>query len=76
MNQKKAKRLHRIAEASTQGIPGVSYELGQPSRYEARRNDAGDFLVPYIFDKAARGVPKKLGYCTRSVYQKMKKLNG
>jgi hypothetical protein len=86
MNQKKAKRFRRIAEASTQGIPYTSYEVGQNPKFMARRVmklgtdgllvPTDDFVVPYIFDKVEKGVPKKLGYCTRSVYQRMKKLNG
>lgn len=75
MNQRRAKKLRRIAEASTENMPDISYEVGTPPVFDARKNKEGEFLRPYIFDKITRGTPRKLGYCTRKMYQDMKKLN-
>ena len=75
MNQRKAKRLRKIAQGSTAKMPDISYELGNSPEFEARKNKEGEFLRPYIFDKITRGTPRKLGYCTRKMYQDMKKLN-
>lgn len=76
MNQRKAKRLRRIAEARTEGMPNVSYEVGQAPIYDAIKDDEGKYIKPYKFQKIERGVPRKMGYCTRKLYKDMKKLNG
>ena len=75
MNQRKAKLLRKIAQAKTEGMPELSYEIGSPPEYDARKNENGDFIQPLQWYKTTNGVPKKLGYCTRKVYQDMKKLN-
>tara|TARA_R110002096_G_scaffold378997_1_gene573033 strand:+ start:385 stop:648 length:264 start_codon:yes stop_codon:yes gene_type:complete len=86
MNQKKAKYLRRVAEARTQGMPAISYEVGAVPKFLARRKEelnevtgqmeaTGKYIVPYIFDKVVNGVPRKLGFCTRKLYQDMKRLN-
>jgi len=91
MNQKKAKNLRRIAKATAEArfngsLPNVSYEVGQLPKFEARRvmrlgtngllEATDEYVKPFIFDKVAKGVPKILGFCTRKIYQDMKKLNG
>lgn len=75
MNGRKAKTLRRIAEQKTKGMPEVSYELGKPPEYAARKNEQGDFIQPLRWYKSSLGIPKKLGYCTRKVHKDMKKLN-
>ena len=64
MNGKKARRLREVAESITIDKPMLSYEKHIPAVYQ--------FFNGKMF-KTQKGVPLKLGQCTRKAYQAIKK---
>lgn len=62
MNQRKAKKLRRMAKTILNRR--IDYKIGQPPRYQE---------VGFSFVKVAPGVPTTLANCTRKIYKQMKR---
>ena len=72
MNGKKSKELRVRAFNATIGNPQTEYDYGQPLVYSPPFNNMGE---PLPVKRLAAGSPRKmLSYCTRAVYQQMKRI--
>ncbi len=71
MNGKKAKKLRRMAEHLSVGIPAVAYEGGIPPVFR----DISLPMEPLNIKKIVGGVPLRLvNECTRKIYKELKRI--
>lgn len=69
MNGKKAKSLRRKAIQMTEGFVTTKYTVGVPPIY----NPIFDNNMIVGYKKIHNGKPIKMEYCTRKIYQSLKK---